>query len=403
MRKQKPIIDQSLSERADERERVGNWRAAAAVASALVNVGLAISAILTVIYLMLLVDDAAGLPDPYGLMFGLLVGVVAIVPAELALVIWRARLAADDTITRAQRVTAVIAMLAAGMFSALTTSSFFSYFLPQLFPQSYMAIAPALNVGAIVGSWIVFILAIVAYSIGSRQTQQNLSQAKAHQAVFDARMTVLKSAAEAIRIEAEAMVKQMDDAGVFKQDAQNLILASLGMDNGRLAALPAPPTNQTDQERRADDTDRARRERLADPEQFSLVDWAAMAATGASVNGVDLVADSAGEANENGKWFSDDEKRRAIDWLRKPADEQARDITSLVNRITTMPGGDYSLQILVDGRWVTAINHSHYDDAIKDANERFDEGETAVRIVNDNAVAYELGNDANFTQRPGGR
>lgn len=278
MQKQKPIIDQSLSERADERERAGNWRAAAAVASALVNVGLAISAILTVIYLMLLVDDAAGLPDPYGLLFGLLVGVVAIVPAELALVIWRARLASDDTITRAQRVTAVIAMLAAGVFSALTTSSFFSYFLPQLFPSSYMAIAPALNVGAIVGSWVVFILAIVAYSIGSRQTQQNLSQAKAHQAVFDARMTVLKSAAEAIRIEAEAMVKQMDDAGVFKQDAQNLILASLGMDNGRLAALPdGKQAAQPDQP----DQDRARR-LAADPEQFSLVDWAETAANGHS-------------------------------------------------------------------------------------------------------------------------
>lgn len=276
MRKQKPIIDQSLAERADERERAVNWRAAAAVASALVNVGLAISAVLTVIYLMLLVDDAAGLPSPYGLLFGLLVGFVAIVPAELALVIWRARLAADDTITTAQRVTAVVAMIAAGMFSALTTSSFFSYFLPQLFPLSYMAVAPALNVGAIVGSWVVFILAIVAYSIGSRQTQQNLSQAKAHQAVFDARMTVLKSAAEAIRIEAENMVKQMDDAGVFRHDAQNLILASLGMDDGRLAALP-----DGKQETPQPDQDRARR--LAeDPAQFSLVDMAEAAANGHS-------------------------------------------------------------------------------------------------------------------------
>ena len=42
------------------------------------------------------------------------------------------------------------------------------------------------------------------------------------------------------------MVKQMDDAGVFRHDAQNLILASLGMDDGRLAALPAQ-TQQPDQ------------------------------------------------------------------------------------------------------------------------------------------------------------
>ena len=275
MQKQKPIIDQSLSERADERERAGNWRTAATFAAGLVNVGLAISAILTVIYLMLLVDAAAGLPSPYGLLFGLLVGIVAIVPAELALVIWRARLASDDTITTAQRVTAVVAMLAAGVFSALTTSSFFSYFLPQLFPASYMAIAPALNVGAIVGSWVVFILAIVAYSIGSRQTQQNLSQAKAFQAVFDARMVVLKSAAEAIHIEAENMVTEMDNHGVFKEDARQLILASLGMDNGRLAAL----TDGKKQSAPAPAQERARR-LAADPEQFSLVDWAETAANG---------------------------------------------------------------------------------------------------------------------------
>ena len=38
MQKQKPIIDQSLSERADERERAGNWRTAATFAAGLVNV-----------------------------------------------------------------------------------------------------------------------------------------------------------------------------------------------------------------------------------------------------------------------------------------------------------------------------------------------------------------------------
>lgn len=336
MKKQQPIIDQSLADRADERERANNWRTAAGIASFLVNVGLAISAILTIFYLMLLVNDAAGLPSPYGYLFGLLVGVVAIVPAELALVIWRARLAADDTITKEQRVTAVIAMILAGVFSALTTSSFFSYFLPQLFPPSYMAIAPALNVGAIVGAWVVFILAIVAYSVGSRQTQQNLSQAKAHQAVFDARMTVLKSAAEAIRIEAESMVDQMDQAGVFRLDAQNLILASLGMEDGRLSALPAPSAATTPP---AQQTDRDRRERLA------------MAATGTNVNGAALVANEA-DGPET-----------------------------------------YDVQVQSNNRWVTAVECSHYDDAVSDANERFDEGETAVRVVHGGGVAHELGTD----------
>ncbi len=70
------------------------------------------------------------------------------------------------------------------------------------------------------------------------------------------------------------------------------------------------------------------------------------------------------------------------------------------NRTTITPDGDYSLQILANGRWVTAIKYSHYDDAVKDANERYDEGETAVRIKNGNAIAYELGNDVNYSQRP---
>ena len=76
-------------------------------------------------------------------------------------------------------------MIAAGVFSSLTTSSFFFTFCPSSSP-SYMAVAPALNVGAIVGAGWYLSLAIVAYSVGSRQNQQNLSQAKAHQAVFDA-------------------------------------------------------------------------------------------------------------------------------------------------------------------------------------------------------------------------
>jgi hypothetical protein len=279
MQKSKPIIDQSLSELADERDMQAFGRSAAAVASWAVNIGLLISAILTVIYLMLLVDDAAGLPPPYGMLFGLLVGFVAIVPAELALVIWRARLASDGAITTGQRATAVAAMILAGIFSALTTSSFFSYFLPQLFATSYLAVAPALNVGAIVGAWIVFIMAIVSYAVFSRQTQQNLAQARAFQSVFDARMVVLRSAAEAIHIEAENLVSELNDRGVFREDAQNLILASLGMEANRLTlpaqsanpSPPPPPEQQTDYSHMAQGSGNGR---YADPEFINLIDMA---------------------------------------------------------------------------------------------------------------------------------
>jgi fluoride ion exporter CrcB/FEX len=242
MQKQKPIIETSLSERADERERSDGQRFMTKVAGALVNLGLVVSAVLTNIYLMLLVDEATTLPDPYGLLFGFLVGIVAIVPAELALIVWRERLAGDAKITSGQRATAVTALFLAGIFSALTTSSFFSYFLPQLFSPNYIAIAPALNVAAIVGSWIVFIMAIVFYSITSRETKQNLSQAKAQQSMFDARISVLKAAAEAIRTDAEATINVMEQGGVFSQDARRLIIASLGMDEERLRGLPEPTT-----------------------------------------------------------------------------------------------------------------------------------------------------------------
>jgi hypothetical protein len=240
MQKQKPIIETSLSERADERERGETLRFMTRVAGGLVNLGLVVSAVLTVIYLMLLVDDAMTLPDPYGLLFGLLVGIVAIVPAELALIVWRERLAGDAAITSGQRATAVTALFLAGIFAALTTSSFFSYFLPQLFSPSYIAIAPALNVGAIVGSWVVFIMAIVFYSITSRETKQNLSQAKAEQSMFDARISVLKAAAEAIRTDAENTINAMEQNGIFERDARRLIIASLGMDDDGLDLLPEP-------------------------------------------------------------------------------------------------------------------------------------------------------------------
>ena len=239
MRKQKPIIETSLSERADERERSDQLRNMTKLANWLVNLGLIVSAVLTVVYLMLLVNEAAGLPDPYGLLFGSLVGLVAIVPAELALIVWRERLAGDGDITGGQRATAVTALFLAGIFAALTTSSFFSYFLPQLFSPNYIAIAPALNVAAIVGSWVVFIMAIVMYSITSRETRQNLAQAKAGQSMFDARISVLKAAAEAIRTDAENTIDAMEKGGVFSEDARRLIIASLGMDDNRLKALPA--------------------------------------------------------------------------------------------------------------------------------------------------------------------
>lgn len=231
------IANQSLSDKADERERSTASKIAGKVVNGLVSFGLFVSAVLTVIYLMLLVDEAIGLPDPYGYLFGFLVGIVAIVPAELALFIWRSRLDSDATITTGQRTTAVVAVILAGIFSALTTSSFFSYSLPQLFPESYLVIAPTLNVGAIVGSWIVFLMAIVAYAVFSRQTQQNLSQAKANQSVFDARMEVIRSAGEAIRIEAANLIERMDENNIFAEDARRLIITALGMENERIGHL----------------------------------------------------------------------------------------------------------------------------------------------------------------------
>ena len=202
-------VRQSLTDRADEsaNKEASQWKAS--FAKILVNVGIGISAFLTIFYLMLLVEEAVDLPSPYSYMMGLLVGVVAIIPAEIALIVWRERLAGDVDITDWQKTTAIFGQVMAGIFSALTTSSFFSYFLPSLFPAAYMAIAPALNVGAIVGSWIVFIMAIVVYDINSRQTMQNLAQANANQKVLDARLDIIKGAAQAIKEGADSVIKDM--------------------------------------------------------------------------------------------------------------------------------------------------------------------------------------------------
>ena len=232
------FVDKTLEERADEREAAARSRTMTKVAGALVNLGLGVSALLTIAYLTLLTQEAAGLLDPWGYVLGGLVGIVAIIPAELGLIIWRERLAGERQITGFQRGTAVVAMLLAGVFSALTTSSFFSYTLPQLFPPSYLAIAPTLNVGAIVGAWIVFILAVVFYAVSSRETQQNLASAAAFQSMFDARVAVLRSSAEAVRTGAQNTVVAMEQMGVFERDARRLIVGSLGYDADALATLP---------------------------------------------------------------------------------------------------------------------------------------------------------------------
>lgn len=248
MKKEKPIIEQSLTDKADERSRVETGRAAANAAGWLVNVGIAVSAILTVIYLMLLTQAAVGLPTPFNWIFGLLVGVVAIVPAEMAMLIWLARIGNEIAITKSQQKIARAAVFMAGVFSALTTSSFFSYFLPQLFPAGYLAIAPTLNVTAIIGSWIVFIMANVLWGMYSRQTKQNLAEAEAHQKIFDARFSVLKAAGEAIRVEADKLVKLMDEENVFSEDARQLILSSLGMDEDRSRLLEGNAVRPTPQQ-----------------------------------------------------------------------------------------------------------------------------------------------------------
>lgn len=224
----------TLAQQSDFRDTADSSKGKSTVAAWMVNIGVFISAVLTVIYLMLLVENAVVLPSPWGLIFGLIVGFVAIIPAEMALFVWEIRLRSDRSITTGQRTVAVTAMVLAGFFSALTTSSFFSYFLPQLFPQSYMALAPTLNVGAIVGSWVVFIMSVVAYGINSRETKQNIAEAKAMQSIFDARMSILKSGAEAIRQEADGIIEGMHQEGFFRRDATQLITQNLGLDAGRV-------------------------------------------------------------------------------------------------------------------------------------------------------------------------
>ena len=248
----KGFVNQTLVEQSDERTERDTGKKVAKFAGHVVNVGLLISAILTVVYLMLLVDDVIGLPSPYGMLFGFFVGVVAIVPAELALFVWRARLSAEVSITTAQKNIAVFAMIMAGLFSALTTSSFFSYFLPRLFPAGYMAIAPVLNTSAIIGSWVVFIMSVVAYSVSSRATRQNLAYADALQKIFDSKVDVLKSAGEAIREEVDTLIAEMNDDHVFHDDARALIVAELGLAEERIRFINPPqradplPTSERD-------------------------------------------------------------------------------------------------------------------------------------------------------------
>ena len=250
-------LERSLLDRSRQEEKRQLGYTAAKGANFMVDFGLTVSAVLTVIYLAVLVGEVIGIASPWNWLVGVFVGVVAIVPAELGLVIWRTFLKGDPDITDVQRWTAITAMIFAGVFSALTTSSFFSYFLPGLFTAWYLDIAPTLNIAAIVGSWIVFILATVAWNVSSQQTKQNLESAKANNALFMSQIDLIKAYVQAVREDSGALIGQMDEGNAFWGDAQKWAEANLGLSDGRVskyapvtveATAPAPPTLREEME-----------------------------------------------------------------------------------------------------------------------------------------------------------
>jgi hypothetical protein len=224
----------TLLEQANQRDSELWSRVMSGVSGVLVNLGIAISAVLTVVYLTLLVEEAAGLAAPYGYILGAVVGFVAVIPAEMAMIVWRERLANDRGITPFQRWTAVFSMIFAGIFSALTTSSFFSYFLPQLFPASYIEIAPTLNVVAIVGAWIAFIMGVAFYSIGSHKTKQNVKEGQALNDIHEAQMDSLRAYAQAIRLASQGTMDTLNEGGFFTLDGLRLIANTTHVDPRRL-------------------------------------------------------------------------------------------------------------------------------------------------------------------------
>lgn len=245
-----------LLAQADEAQAQDAARDAVGRSNALVNIGLALSALLSVLYITLALGPGLAVPAPFNYVLAVFVGIVSIVPAELAIYIWRARLQGDVNITGAQRAIAAVCMVLAGISAAVTTMSFFGWALASLFPAFWLDAQPVANLGAILGAWLVFILGSIGYDTTSVTTRLNLQMANAMNRIHRTRANLIKSAAQAIGNETDTLVSDMDAAHLFAIDAQAMIADLLGLDAGRASAvgqiaasrqtIPQPPEDATE-------------------------------------------------------------------------------------------------------------------------------------------------------------
>jgi hypothetical protein len=199
-----------------------------------VRVGLALSALLSVLYITLALSPVIGIPSPWSWAVGVFVGLMSVVPAELAMSIWMARLQGDLSITSNQKWVAIICLVLAGIAAAVTTTSFFAWALGGLFPSVWVDdVQPYANLGAILGAWVVFIIGIIGYHIAAINTQQNLEEAEAHNLLRQTQFDIIKAWAMATANEADNLVANMDNKRLFANDAMKMINAFMGDNDER--------------------------------------------------------------------------------------------------------------------------------------------------------------------------
>ena len=213
----------TLLEKAKDRKRTARKKSGQKRTEGIVKAGLILSAALTIIYLTIAIYNALVGWGWHPILAGgvaLFVGVIAIVPGEMAVNLWMDRLQTDRDITGGQIAVAWFGGISAVLASAVATISFFAFILDNFSPGWYdNETAASVNLISVGASWMIFLTCIFLYKALSIASKQNKRLAEARNDMKEADADMLEALAQAKREATDRMLAQLEDAGVFLDNA----------------------------------------------------------------------------------------------------------------------------------------------------------------------------------------
>lgn len=250
------------------------------MADTAVIIGLLLSALFTIIYMVVALGGAMlemGWSSIVSYLMGVMLGIAAIMPGEGAIWIWKTKLQTDTKINEKQKSVAWVAGLLAAISASVSTVSFFAYLLQSLMPQWYNGdTASGVNIINIAASWAVFGIGVFVYYGFSSETKSNIERAAALNLVDDGINSMIKGLAVGITNSVDDLIEEMREAGSFAAPALKIVSRHMGEDftppTGQ-HQLPAPTTAVAHQPQQPAPTSPPQPEaRPTNPRPFGLED-----------------------------------------------------------------------------------------------------------------------------------